>query len=131
LGSRTSPIELTGVLFRLVLVTNLRGRMRADPPDLAREEYAGDVAVLLASGAKQGDGSRGPLGGLDEGLHGLGWRHLRDGPDIGGKRKELLGQPRRSCGLGPFGKPRWSSWSDRVHHPPVGLLSQKHRGFGP
>jgi len=36
--SRTSPIELTEVRFRLVFVTNLRRCMRADPPDLAFEE---------------------------------------------------------------------------------------------
>ncbi len=47
--------------------------------------------MLLASGTQQGDGIRGPLGGLDEGQHGLGWRHLRDGPESGGKRKEPEG----------------------------------------
>lgn len=100
--SRTSPIELAEVRFRLVFATNLRRCMRADPPDLAFEEHAGDVAVLLASGAQQGDGIRGPLGGLDEGLHGLGWRHLRDGAESGGKRKEPEGGKTVKSGRRPL-----------------------------
>ena len=69
-------------------MTNLRRRIRADPPDLALEEYAGDVASLLTGGAQQGDGIRGLLSGLDEGLHGLGRRHWRDSPEDGAKRKQ-------------------------------------------